>query len=98
MKPTKEQLQKFVEIRNASPHIGNLQFYIDAKEAGLEPTLFETPQNLKCGYLWRFTNGTIVERSGRLMGERFKLFKAGTIIDSETGEPVTKETIAARFM
>jgi hypothetical protein len=33
---TKKQLEKFVKLRNKSPHASNLQFQIDAEECGFK--------------------------------------------------------------
>ena len=85
---TKEQLEKFVKARNASPHITNLQFMIDADSCGIPEQMFEHPQKIKHGYLWRFKEGVVVEQAGRLMGRRFTLHPAGTEIDADTGEPI----------
>ena len=37
MAVVKPKLERFVQIRNASPHGSNLQFNLDLEEAGLDP-------------------------------------------------------------
>jgi len=96
--PTKEQLENFCRMRNASEHQSNLQFQIDAECCGIKPSIFEGPEvlNNHNGYLWRFASGVVVERAARR--ERFKLFAPTAIIDADTGEPgPTIATVAARF-
>jgi hypothetical protein len=81
---TEKQLRKFVKVRNASPHQGNLQFYFDAEECGIEPTVFETVKTIPAGYLWEFGCGTLVERSARR--DRFAFFPKGVAVDPATGD------------
>jgi hypothetical protein len=84
---TMKQLKKFVKMRNESGFQGNLQFYFDAEECGISPTVFEQPKKIANdgGYFWKLDAGTVVERAGRL--ERFTVYPPGTDINLETGDP-----------
>jgi hypothetical protein len=72
MNVTKEQLLRFVKIRNASGFSSNLQFGIDAQEAGFDVKELGTPERGwhaperedEGGYRWQTAHGTLVELPG----------------------------------
>lgn len=73
---TKEQLLRFVEIRNASGFSSNLQFAIDAEEAGFKvEELGQAYKRAAGGYRWETPHGVLIEHgwAGMLLvppGER----------------------------
>jgi hypothetical protein len=68
MNVTKEQLLRFVKIRNASGFSSNLQFAIDAGEAGFKVEELGTPEKVGLkhaqAYHWQTAHGTLVELPG----------------------------------
>lgn len=59
---SKNQLLKFVEIRNQSAHRSNLQFGADAMEAGFDVSELGDPILLNGGgYLWETPYGFLIE-------------------------------------
>jgi hypothetical protein len=71
MKMTLEQIEKFISIRNESEFDSNLQFAIDANEAGLN--LDELGPGKKIDikhYEWQTEFGRLIESGGILRLER----------------------------
>lgn len=66
-RPTLAQLKRFVAIRAKSGYVSNLQFSIDAEEAGFKVELLGTPIKLREGhYRWDTPHGTLEEVDGVL--------------------------------
>lgn len=67
---TLNQLRQFVKIRNASSFSSNLQFAIDADEAGFKVEELGAPTKVGLkhspAYHWQTPHGTLVEHEGRL--------------------------------
>lgn len=62
---TKEQLRRFVEIRNASGFSSNLQFAFDATEAGFDVSELGTAERRSAGgYRWKTPHGLLLEHPG----------------------------------
>lgn len=67
---TKDQLLRFIKIRNSSGFSSNLQFSIDAEEAGFK--VEELGATKKVGlkqcpaYHWETPHGTLIEFNGVL--------------------------------
>ena len=60
--PTKNQIKRFVQIRNKSGFSSNLQFSIDAREAGFDVSdLGDAVKRDEGGYLWATAHGKLVE-------------------------------------
>ena len=67
-KPTKAQLERFVSIRNESGFQSNLQFGIDADEAGLDLKAIDGPYRYEPGgWRWFTDHGELIEHSGGRM-------------------------------
>lgn len=69
---TKENILKFVEIRNASTIFTNLQFQIDAEEAGFKVSELGTAIKRKNSggiwYKWETPFGTLTETPDAKLG------------------------------
>lgn len=69
-KPTREKLRKFIDLRNKSDMQSNLQFAIDADEAGFDVSALGEPvrgSNSKGDYyLWDTPVGILKEQHGKL--------------------------------
>ena len=64
---TKNQLLKFVEIRNKSAFNSNLQFACDATTCGFDVKELETCLNDEQGIsTWKTPHGILTETNGRL--------------------------------
>ena len=64
---TKEQLLKFIKIRNASGFQSNLQFEFDAREAGFDAKDLGHVAKVDNGlYEWKTPHGVLVEFHGVL--------------------------------
>lgn len=63
---TLEQLQKFIRIRNRSGFQGNLQFQIDAKEAGFPVSELGAVARTNSGFEWVTPHGRLIEERGKL--------------------------------
>lgn len=67
-KPTKAQLDRFVAIRNKSPFGSNLQFGIDADEAGVDLKALDGPHRYEPGgWRWFTDHGELIEHPGGQM-------------------------------
>lgn len=67
---TKDQLKKFVQIRNhSSSFISNFQFQCDAEECGFSVEELGKVQKLPegGGYLWKTPHGDLVEFIGGVL-------------------------------
>lgn len=61
--PTKKQIGRFIKIRNASGFSSNLQFSIDAREAGFDVNdLGEAFKLEEGGYGWSTPHGQLIEK------------------------------------
>lgn len=91
---TKKQLEKFVKIRNASGFSANLQFQIDADEAGFDIKELGDPTKLNgnIGYMWDTPAGRLVELHGVLT-----IYQSNVVIDMRNGRPLTRATAEERF-
>jgi hypothetical protein len=73
---TKEQLERFIAIRNKSGFASNLQFSIDADEAGFKVAELGTPTKVGLkqapAYHWETPHGTLIEEPGGRMSLRSK--------------------------
>jgi hypothetical protein len=64
---TRNQLERFVSIRNKSRFSSNLQFSFDAKQAGFNAKDLGDPVKLGEGhYTWQTPHGVLTEFAGRL--------------------------------
>jgi hypothetical protein len=67
---TKEQLLKFIKIRNSSGYSSNLQFSIDAEEAGFKVEELGAVEKVGLrhapAYHWQTPWGTLIETGGEL--------------------------------
>ncbi len=68
---TKEQLEKFIKIRNESPFNSNMQFQIDANAAGFDNKELGEAQKIDFndgyGWQWITPHGRLIESpAGRL--------------------------------
>lgn len=64
---TKNQLLKFVKMRNESPHSTNLQFMLDLETCGLRVKDFEGPREIAEGHWeWDTPHGTLIEQNGKM--------------------------------
>lgn len=62
-KPTKNQIERFIKIRNKSGFSSNLQFSIDCREAGFDVNdLGEAFKLEEGGYRWWTEHGQLIER------------------------------------
>ena len=67
---TKEQLHKFIKIRNKSSYRSNLQFNIDANEVGINlRELGEATRTREGDFIWKTPFGILKEHHGRLQLE-----------------------------
>lgn len=66
---TKAKVEKFIRIRNKSRFNSNLQFQIDAQEAGIRMDDLPKAEPLEIGaYAWDLGKlGRLVERNGKLI-------------------------------
>ena len=65
---TEAQIRKFVTIRNASGLNSNLQFSIDAREAGVDLDLLgDAAKGEHGGYEWQTPHGLLVEHPNGTM-------------------------------
>ena len=65
---SKQALLKFIGIRNQSGLSSNLQFSIDAREAGVDLDLLgDAAKADDGGYEWQTPHGLLVERPGGQM-------------------------------
>lgn len=65
---TKDQLLRFIDIRNRSGFSSNLQFGIDADEAGFDvKDLGQAYRRPAGGYRWDTPHGALVEHPGGQM-------------------------------
>lgn len=65
---TRDQLLQFVETRNRSAFSSNLQFSIDAKEAGFDvQDLGQAYRRPAGGYRWDTPHGALIEHPGGQM-------------------------------
>ena len=61
--PTKQQLTRFVALRNKSGFASNLQFAFDAKECGFDvDDLADAIKVEGGGYRWHTEHGLLIER------------------------------------
>lgn len=66
-KMTKNQLLKFVKIRNESEFQTNLQFMLDLQQCGLSVKDFEGPRKVAEGHWeWDTPHGTLIEEHGEM--------------------------------
>lgn len=64
---TKEQLLKFIEIRNQSSFSSNMQFVFDAEEAGFYAGDLGSAEEMEPKkYVWETEYGQLIEEVGRL--------------------------------
>lgn len=63
---TRAQLEKFIRIRNASEFQTNLQFGIDATEAGIDVHELGEPRLEANGWSWKTPFGILIEENGKL--------------------------------
>lgn len=86
----RQQLERFILIRNRSEFDSNLQFGIDADEAGFDVRELGTPEKLgKPGetfYRWTTPHGLLNEVGGKL-----------TLIDADTGNQLFPGVIDVGF-
>jgi hypothetical protein len=98
---TKKQLEKFVKVRNKSPHSSNLQFAFDCEECGFTTSDIGDPQKVvaakggRVSYVWRTKVGVLVETQADIGGWKLSLYKPNIIINAETGRPLTRDDLAA---
>ena len=65
---TKDQLLAFIKIRNASGFSSNLQFSIDAQEAGFDVAALGRAHRYEPGgYRWFTDHGELIEHPGGQM-------------------------------
>ncbi len=63
---TKQQLLKFIELRNKSDLQTNMQFCIDAETAGFNIAELGDGQHAEEGYVWNTPYGLLIEQNGML--------------------------------
>ena len=83
---TAKKLARFCEIRNASQCNSNLQFELDAREAGFEVDELGKPERIgpetnsprnPSGYQWITSVGTLTERGGIMSFEPATIINVG---------------------
>ena len=61
-----ETVEKFVKIRNRSPHQSNLQFHIDLRAAGIDPKELPKAEPMPGGFSWDLGFCLMMEIDGKI--------------------------------